>query len=79
MGVRVVPGSSAIRGGAFVAKGVICVPPMPSASAPTSAIQPHRLARSSVVRAGGQRVHVSAGAQIGGVIGHRRYSVIIED
>jgi 2,3,4,5-tetrahydropyridine-2-carboxylate N-succinyltransferase len=27
-GVRVVPGGSAIRGGAFVARGVICVPPM---------------------------------------------------
>ncbi len=27
-GVRVVPGGSAIRGGAYVARGVICIPPM---------------------------------------------------
>ena len=26
-GVRIVPGGSAIRGGAFVARGVICMPP----------------------------------------------------
>jgi len=68
--VRVVPGGSAIRGGAFVAKGVICVPPMyvniGAYIGEGTLIDSHALVGSCAQI--GARVHVSAAAQIGGVL-----------
>jgi 2,3,4,5-tetrahydropyridine-2-carboxylate N-succinyltransferase len=82
MGVRVVPGGSAIRDGAFVGKGVICVPPMyiniGAYVGEASLIDSHALVGSCAQI--GKRVHVSAGAQIGGVIEPvGAIPVIIED
>ena len=69
-GVRVVPGGSAIRGGAFVARGVICVPPMyvniGAYIGEGSLVDSHALVGSCAQI--GARVHVSAAAQIGGVL-----------
>jgi 2,3,4,5-tetrahydropyridine-2-carboxylate N-succinyltransferase len=70
MGVRVVPGGSSIRDGAYVGKGVICVPPMyiniGAHVGESTLIDSHALVGSCAQI--GRRVHVSAGAQIGGVI-----------
>ena len=82
MGVRVVPGGSSIRDGAFVGKGVICVPPMyinvGAYVGESSLIDSHALVGSCAQV--GARVHVSAGAQIGGVIEPvGAIPVIIED
>jgi 2,3,4,5-tetrahydropyridine-2-carboxylate N-succinyltransferase len=69
-GVRIVPGGSAIRDGAYVAPGVICMPPMyvniGAWVGEQSLIDSHALIGSCAQI--GARVHVSAGAQIGGVI-----------
>jgi 2,3,4,5-tetrahydropyridine-2,6-dicarboxylate N-succinyltransferase len=69
-GVRVVPGGSAIRGGAHVARGVICVPPMyiniGAYVGDGSLIDSHALIGSCAQI--GARVHVSAAAQVGGVL-----------
>jgi 2,3,4,5-tetrahydropyridine-2-carboxylate N-succinyltransferase len=69
-GVRIVPGGSAIRDGAYVAPGVICMPPMyvniGAWVGEQSLIDSHALIGSCAQV--GARVHVSAGAQIGGVI-----------
>src|SRR6266550_4720754 len=69
-GVRIVPGGSAIRDGAYVAPGVICMPPMyvniGAWVGEGSMIDSHALVGSCAQV--GARVHVSAGAQIGGVI-----------
>jgi 2,3,4,5-tetrahydropyridine-2-carboxylate N-succinyltransferase len=68
--VRVVPGGSAIRGGAHVARGVICVPPMyvniGAYLGEGTLIDSHALVGSCAQI--GARVHVSAAAQIGGVL-----------
>jgi 2,3,4,5-tetrahydropyridine-2-carboxylate N-succinyltransferase len=68
--VRIVPGGSAIRDGAYVAPGVICMPPMyvniGAWVGPDTLIDSHALIGSCAQV--GARVHVSAGAQIGGVI-----------
>jgi 2,3,4,5-tetrahydropyridine-2-carboxylate N-succinyltransferase len=68
--VRVVPGGSAIREGAYVAKGVICMPPMyiniGAYVDENSMIDSHALVGSCAQI--GKRVHISAGAQIGGVL-----------
>jgi 2,3,4,5-tetrahydropyridine-2-carboxylate N-succinyltransferase len=68
--VRIVPGGSAIRDGAYVAPGVICMPPMyvniGAWVGEQSLIDSHALVGSCAQV--GARVHVSAGAQIGGVI-----------
>jgi 2,3,4,5-tetrahydropyridine-2-carboxylate N-succinyltransferase len=82
MGVRVVPGGSAIRDGAYVGKGVICVPPMyiniGAYVGEASLIDSHALVGSCAQV--GCRVHISAGAQIGGVIEPvGAVPVIIED
>ena len=70
MGVRVVPGGSSIRDGAYVGKGVICVPPMyiniGAYVDESSLVDSHALVGSCAQV--GRRVHISAGAQIGGVI-----------
>src|SRR5712691_2106993 len=69
-GIRIVPGGSAIRDGAYVAPGVICMPPMyvniGAWIGEQSLIDSHALIGSCAQV--GARLHVSAGAQIGGVI-----------
>jgi 2,3,4,5-tetrahydropyridine-2-carboxylate N-succinyltransferase len=69
-GVRVVPGGSSIRDGAFVGKSVICMPPMfvniGAYVDEGTLIDSHALVGSCAQI--GKRVHISAGAQIGGVI-----------
>jgi 2,3,4,5-tetrahydropyridine-2,6-dicarboxylate N-succinyltransferase len=69
-GIRIVPGGSAIRGGAFVARGVICVPPMyiniGAYLGEGSLVDSHALVGSCAQI--GARVHISAAAQIGGVL-----------
>jgi 2,3,4,5-tetrahydropyridine-2-carboxylate N-succinyltransferase len=69
-GIRIVPGGSAIRSGAFVARGVICMPPMyiniGAYVGAGSMIDSHALVGSCAQI--GTHVHVSAAAQIGGVL-----------
>jgi len=69
-GVRIVPGGSAVRDGAFVARGVICMPPMyvniGAWVDEGTLIDSHALVGSCAQV--GRRVHVSAAAQIGGVL-----------
>jgi 2,3,4,5-tetrahydropyridine-2,6-dicarboxylate N-succinyltransferase len=81
-GVRIVPGGSSIRDGAFVAPGVICMPPMyVNVGAYVDAgtmIDSHALVGSCAQI--GKRVHLSAAAQIGGVLEPvGALPVIIED
>ncbi|HEY7284203.1 MAG TPA: 2,3,4,5-tetrahydropyridine-2,6-dicarboxylate N-succinyltransferase [Vicinamibacterales bacterium] len=69
-GIRIVPGGSAIRDGAYIARGVICMPPMyvniGAWVGESTLIDSHALVGSCAQI--GARVHLSAGAQIGGVI-----------
>ena len=69
-GVRIVPGGSTIREGAFVARSVVCMPPMyvniGAYVDEGSLIDSHALVGSCAQI--GRRVHISAAAQIGGVI-----------
>lgn len=81
-GVRVVPGGSAIRTGSYIAKGVICMPPMyiniGAYVDEGSMIDSHALVGTCAQI--GKNVHLSAASQIGGVLepaGAR--PVIIED
>jgi 2,3,4,5-tetrahydropyridine-2-carboxylate N-succinyltransferase len=81
-GVRVVPGGSTIRRGAHVAKGVVCMPPMYiNVGAYVGAgtmVDSHALVGSCAQI--GARVHLSAAAQIGGVLEPINASpVVIED
>ncbi len=81
-GVRIVPGGSSIRSGAYVAKGVVCMPPMYiNAGAYVdegTMVDSHALVGSCAQI--GKRVHLSAAAQIGGVLEPVNASpVIIED
>jgi 2,3,4,5-tetrahydropyridine-2-carboxylate N-succinyltransferase len=81
-GIRIVPGGSAIRDGAYLAPGVICMPPMyvniGAYVGEGSMIDSHALVGSCAQV--GARVHVSAAAQIGGVIEPiGALPVIIED
>ena len=81
-GVRLVPGGSSIRSGAYVAKGVVCMPPMyinAGAYVDEGAmVDSHALVGSCAQI--GKRVHLSAAAQIGGVLEPINASpVIIED
>jgi 2,3,4,5-tetrahydropyridine-2-carboxylate N-succinyltransferase len=68
--VRVVPGGSSVRDGAFIGAGVICMPPMyvniGAYIGEGSLIDSHALVGSCAQV--GARVHISAAAQIGGVI-----------
>jgi 2,3,4,5-tetrahydropyridine-2-carboxylate N-succinyltransferase len=80
--VRVVPGGSSVRLGAYVAPSVICMPPMfinvGAYVDEGSMIDSHALVGSCAQV--GKRVHLSAGAQIGGVLEPVNASpVIIED
>lgn len=81
-GVRVVPGGSSVRAGAYVARGVVCMPPMYiNAGAwvdEGTMVDSHALVGSCAQV--GKRVHLSAAAQIGGVLEPVNASpVIIED
>lgn len=80
--VRIVPGGSAIRTGAYVAPGVICMPPMyiniGAYVDEGTMVDSHALVGTCAQI--GKRVHLSAAAQIGGVLepaGAR--PVVIED
>lgn len=80
--IRLVPGGSSIRTGAFIANGVICMPPMyiniGAYVDSGSMVDSHALVGTCAQI--GKNVHISAAAQIGGVlepIGAR--PVIIED
>jgi 2,3,4,5-tetrahydropyridine-2,6-dicarboxylate N-succinyltransferase len=81
-GVRIVPGGSAIRDGSYVARGVICMPPMyvnvGAYVDEGTMIDSHALVGSCAQI--GRRVHLSAAAQIGGVLEPAgALPVIIED
>jgi 2,3,4,5-tetrahydropyridine-2-carboxylate N-succinyltransferase len=81
-GVRIVPGGSSIRRGAYVASGVVCMPPMyinVGAHIGTGTmIDSHALVGSCAQV--GERVHLSAAAQLGGVLEPVNAApVVIED
>jgi 2,3,4,5-tetrahydropyridine-2,6-dicarboxylate N-succinyltransferase len=81
-GVRVVPGGSTVRRGAYLAPGVVCMPPMyvnvGSYVGAGTMIDSHALVGSCAQI--GARVHLSAAAQIGGVLEPINASpVVIED
>lgn len=69
-GIRVVPGGSSVRAGAYLAKGVVCMPPMYVNTGAWvdegTMIDSHALVGSCAQI--GKRVHLSAAAQIGGVL-----------
>jgi 2,3,4,5-tetrahydropyridine-2-carboxylate N-succinyltransferase len=80
--VRVVPGGSSIREGAYVAPSVICMPPMfinvGAYVDEGTMIDSHALVGSCAQI--GKRVHLSAAAQVGGVLEPVNAApVIIED
>jgi 2,3,4,5-tetrahydropyridine-2,6-dicarboxylate N-succinyltransferase len=68
--VRLVPGGSSVRDGAYLGKGIICLPPMfiniGAYVGDGTLVDSHALVGSCAQI--GQRVHLSAAAQIGGVI-----------
>ena len=81
-GVRIVPGGSSIRRGAYVASGVVCMPPMyinvGAYIGSATLIDSHALVGSCAQV--GERVHLSAAAQLGGVLEPVNASpVVIED
>jgi len=80
--IRIVPGGSSIRDGAYIAPSVVCMPPMyVNAGAYVdegTMIDSHALVGSCAQI--GKRVHISAAAQIGGVLEPvGAVPVIIED
>jgi 2,3,4,5-tetrahydropyridine-2,6-dicarboxylate N-succinyltransferase len=81
-GIRIVPGGSSVRAGAFLARGVVAMPPMyvnvGAYVDEGSMIDSHALVGSCAQI--GKRVHLSAAAQIGGVLEPVNASpVILED
>jgi 2,3,4,5-tetrahydropyridine-2-carboxylate N-succinyltransferase len=81
-GVRIVPGGSAVRRGAHLAPGVVCMPPMyvnvGAHVGSGTMIDSHALVGSCAQV--GARVHVSAAAQLGGVLEPINAApVVIED
>lgn len=81
-GVRLVPGGSAVRRGAYLAPGVVCMPPMyinvGAFVGAGTMVDSHALVGSCAQI--GARVHLSAAAQVGGVLEPINASpVIIED
>jgi len=81
-GIRIVIGGSSVRSGAYVARGVVCAPPMYINTGAYvdegSMVDSHALVGSCAQI--GKRVHLSAAAQIGGVLEPVNASpVIIED
>lgn len=80
--VRLVPGGSSVRVGAYVAPSVICMPPMfinvGAYVDEGTMVDSHALVGSCAQM--GKRVHLSAGAQIGGVLEPiNAEPVVIED
>ncbi len=69
-GVRIVPGGSTIRRGAYVSSGVVCMPPMyinvGAYVDEGTMVDSHALVGSCAQI--GKRVHLSAAAQVGGVL-----------
>ena len=69
-GVRLVPGGSSVRRGAYLASGVVCMPPMyvnvGAWIGSGTMVDSHALVGSCAQI--GERVHLSAAAQIGGVL-----------
>jgi 2,3,4,5-tetrahydropyridine-2-carboxylate N-succinyltransferase len=69
-GVRIVPGGSSIRDGSYIGRGVICMPPMfvnvGAYVGEGTMIDSHVLVGSCAQL--GRNCHISAGAQIGGVL-----------
>jgi 2,3,4,5-tetrahydropyridine-2-carboxylate N-succinyltransferase len=81
-GVRIVPGGSAIRDGCYVARGVVCMPPMyiniGAYVDEGTMVDSHALVGSCAQI--GKRVHLSAATQIGGVLEPAgALPVVIED
>jgi 2,3,4,5-tetrahydropyridine-2,6-dicarboxylate N-succinyltransferase len=81
-GVRIVPGGSSIRDGCYIGRGVICMPPMfvnvGAWVGDGSLVDSHALVGSCAQM--GKRVHLSAAAQLGGVLEPIGASpVIVED
>jgi 2,3,4,5-tetrahydropyridine-2,6-dicarboxylate N-succinyltransferase len=81
-GVRIVPGGSAVRRGAYLAPGVVCMPPMyvnvGAYVGEGTMVDSHALVGSCAQI--GARVHLSASAQIGGVLEPVNAApVVIED
>jgi 2,3,4,5-tetrahydropyridine-2,6-dicarboxylate N-succinyltransferase len=81
-GVRIVPGGSSIRDGSYIGRGVICMPPMfvnvGAYVGEGTMIDSHALVGSCAQI--GRNCHISAGAQIGGVLEPvGALPVIIED
>ena len=81
-GVRIVPGGSSVRRGAYVASGVVCMPPMyvnvGAWIGGGTMVDSHALVGSCAQI--GERVHLSAAAQIGGVLEPVNAApVVIED
>ncbi len=81
-GIRIVPGGSSVRSGAFLAKGVVMMPPayvnVGAFVDEGTMIDSHALVGSCAQI--GKRVHLSAAAQIGGVLEPVNASpVIVED
>ena len=69
-GVRLVPGGSSNRDGSYIARGVVCMPPMfinvGAYVGEQTMIDSHALVGSCAQI--GSNCHISAGAQIGGVL-----------
>ena len=69
-GVRIVPGGSSIRDGSYIGRGVVCMPPMfvnvGAYVGEQTMIDSHALVGSCAQI--GRSCHISAGAQIGGVL-----------
>ena len=81
-GVRIVPGGSTIRRGTYISPGVVCMPPMyvnvGAYIGKGTMVDSHALVGSCAQI--GERVHLSAAAQIGGVLEPINASpVVIED
>jgi len=81
-GIRIVPGGSSVRDGAYIGSGVVCMPPMyvnvGAYVDDGTMIDSHVLVGSCAQV--GKRVHLSAGVQIGGVLEPiGALPVIIED
>jgi 2,3,4,5-tetrahydropyridine-2-carboxylate N-succinyltransferase len=81
-GVRIVPGGSAIRNGCYISPGVICMPPMyiniGTYIDSGTMIDSHALVGTCAQI--GKNVHISAAAQVGGVLEPAgAVPVIIED
>jgi len=81
-GVRVVPGGASVRRGAYLAPGVVCMPPsyvnVGAWVGSGTMVDSHALVGSCAQI--GERVHLSAAAQIGGVLEPVNAApVVIED